>query len=68
MENTLVKITNLYEKYKTSPNTVHKLEYYVNTQLPALLEKYYEHEKQRLFLEKESDKYINNFLTDPNQQ
>ena len=49
MESILVKITNLYEKYKTSPNTVHKLEYYVNTQLPALLEKYYEHEKQRLF-------------------
>ena len=68
MEGSIVKLTGLYEKYKTSPNTISKLEYYINTQLPALLDKYYEHEKQRLFLEKESKKYINNFLTDPNQQ
>ena len=68
MEGSIVKLTSLYEKYKTSPNTISKLEYYINTQLPALLDKYYEHEKQRLFLEKESKKYINNFLTDPNQQ
>ena len=68
MENSLVKLTSLYEKYKNSPNTISKLEYYVTTQLPSLLEKYYEHEKRRLFLEKESQKYINNFLTDPNAQ
>ena len=68
MESLLVKITSLYEMYKTSPNTISKLDYYINTQLPSLLHKYNEQEKKRLFLEKESDKYINNFLTDPNQQ
>ena len=68
MENSIVKITSLYEMYKTSPNTISKLEYYINSQLPSLLHKYNEQEKRRLFLEKESDKYINNFLTDPNQQ
>jgi len=68
MESSLVKLTSLFEKYKKSPNTISKLEYYIAIQLPALLDKYYEHEKQRLFLEKESKKYINNFLTDPNQQ
>ncbi len=68
MESSLVKITNLYEKYKSSPNTIQKLEYYLSSQLPSLLDKYYEHEKQRIFLEKESKKYINNFLTDPQEQ
>ena len=51
MESSLVKITNLYEKYKSSPNTIQKLEYYLSSQLPSLLDKYYEHEKQRIFLE-----------------
>ena len=33
-----------------------------------MLEKYNEQEKRRLFLEKESEKYINSFLTNPEQQ
>ena len=68
MEESLVKITSLYEKYRSSPNTISKLQYYLNTQLPSLLDKYNEQEKRRLFLEKESDKYINAFLTNPEQQ
>ena len=68
MEESLVKITSLYEKYRSSPNTISKLQYYLNTQLPSLLDKYNEQEKRRLFLEKESEKYINAFLTNPEQQ
>jgi len=68
MECSLVKITQLYEQYKTSPNTIEKMEYYINTQLPGLLKKYNEQEKKRIFLEKQSIQYINEFLTNPNQQ
>ena len=46
MENSIVKITSLYEMYKTSPNTISKLEYYINSQLPSLLHKYNEQEKR----------------------
>ena len=68
MEQVIAKLTLLYTTYQKSPNTIQKLEFYINKQLPALLEKYNEQEKRRLFLEKESAKYINEFLTNPNQQ
>ena len=68
MEGSLVKITSLYEMYKSSSGTITKLEYYINTQLPSLLEKFNVQERKLLFLEKESNKYINNFLTDPDRQ
>ena len=68
MENSLVKITNLYQLYKSSPSTITKLEYYINTQLPSLLYKFNEQEMKQLFLEKESSKYITNFLTNPELQ
>ena len=68
MEGSLVKITSLYEMYKSSSGTITKLEYYINTQLPSLLEKFNVQERKLLFLEKESNKYINNFLTDPERQ
>ena len=68
MENCLVKMTSLYETYKSSPATIEKLEYYINTQLPGLLHKFNEQEKKKLFLEKESNKYITNFLTNPERQ
>ncbi len=63
MENLIVKITQLYEKHKKSPKTLEKLTYYVEKQLPALLEKYNAQEKRRIFLEKESKRYINSFLS-----
>ena len=68
MEQVIAKLTLLYITYQKSPNTIQKLEFYINKQLPALLEKYNEQEKKRLFLEKESAKYINEFLTNPDQQ
>ena len=68
MEQSLVKITSLYDQYKTSPNTIEKMGYYIHTQLPGLLQKYNEQEKKRIFLEKQSVQYINEFLTNPNRQ
>ena len=63
MENIIVKITKLYEKHKKSPKTIDKLTYYVEKQLPALLDKYDALEKRRIYLEKESKRYINSFLS-----
>ena len=62
MENIIVKITTLFEKHKKSPKTIEKLTYYVEKQLPALLDKYDAQEKRRIFLERESNLYINSFL------
>ena len=62
MENIIVKITKLYEKHKKSPKTIDKLTYYVEKQLPALLDKYDALEKRRIYLEKERIKY-KEFLT-----
>ena len=63
MENIIVKITTLFEKHKKSPKTIEKLTYYVEKQLPALLDKYDAQEKRRIFLERESNRYINSFLS-----
>lgn len=63
MENLIVKITQLYEKHKSSTKTIEKLSYYVEKQLPALLDKYNAQEKRLIFLEKASKRYINNFLS-----
>lgn len=68
MENSLVKITELYKLYKSSPNTIKKLNFYINKQLPGLLEKFHKQEERIIFLEKESKKYINDFLTNPERQ
>ncbi len=68
MEESVSKLTVLYNLYKDSPNTLQKLEFYIHKQLPALLDKFNEQEKRRMFLEKESNIYINEFLTNPDQQ
>ena len=68
MENLIVKITQLYEKHKKAPKTIEKLKYYVEKQLPALLDKYDAQEKRRVILEMESKKYINTFLSEPENQ
>jgi len=68
MENLIVKITQLYEKHKGSPKTLQKLSYYIDKQLPALLDKYNAQEKRLLFLEKEGRRYINNFLSNEDYQ
>ena len=63
MENLLIKITQLHEKHKKSPKTIEKLTYYIEKQLPALLDKYNAQEKRRIYLERESKRYINSFLS-----
>jgi hypothetical protein len=68
MDKLNLKIIELYEKYKENPNTIAKLDFYVTKQLPGLLEKFYKSEKRKIFLEKESHKYINEFLTNPEKQ
>ena len=68
MENSLIKITELYNLYKNSPNTISKLDFYICKQLPGLLDKFNKQEQKKLFLEKESEKYINDFLTNPEKQ
>lgn len=68
MENLLVKITQLYNKHKKSPKTIEKLTYYVEKQLPVLLDKYDAQEKRRIYLERESKHYINSFLSHPEFQ
>ena len=68
MESILCKVDELYDLYKSSPETLKKMDFYVNKQLPGLLKKFDDQEKKNLFLQKESDKYINDFLTNPENQ
>ena len=68
MENIFVKITQLYNKHKKSPKTLEKLTYYIEKQLPALLDKYNAQEKRRIYLERESKRYINSFLSNAELQ
>ena len=49
MEESVSKLTVLYNLYKDSPNTLQKLEFYIHKQLPALLDKFNEQEKRRMF-------------------
>ena len=68
MEDSLVKISDLYKTYKSSPGTISKLENYINTQLPPLLREFNEQEINQLLLEKKKNKYINTYLTNHNRQ
>tara|TARA_Y100000287_G_scaffold144572_1_gene119339 strand:- start:2707 stop:4236 length:1530 start_codon:yes stop_codon:yes gene_type:complete len=68
MESILCKVGELYDLYKSSPGTLKKMDFYINEQLPGLLKKFDDQEKKNLFLEKESNKYINDFLTNPEKQ
>lgn len=68
MESILCKVAELYNLYNSSPETLKKMDVYINKQLPGLLKKIYDQEKKNLFFQKESDKYINDFLTNPERQ
>ena len=68
MENLVSKIYELHNKYEKSEKVLGKLNYYIHTQLPSLLEKYNEKEKKRLYVEKEKKIYINDFLSNPETQ
>ena len=68
MEKIIHKITQMHEKYKKMPKIMKQFEIYITKNLPKLLEKMREEEEKKLFLEKESYIYKNNFLSDPNRQ
>ena len=40
MEKLLVSITKLHDKYKNSSKTLEKIQYYIDKQLPPLIEQY----------------------------
>ena len=68
MENLVSKIYELHNQYEKSEKVLGKLNYYIHTQLPSLLEKYNEKENKRLYVEKEKKIYINDFLSNPETQ
>ena len=68
MDKSISKINEFYNLYKDSPNTIEKHNFYIHKQLPELLKKFNNQEIRRIFLEKESEKYINDFLTNPENQ
>lgn len=49
MESILCKVAELYDLYKSSPETLKKMDFYVNKQLPGLLKKFDDQEKKNLF-------------------
>ena len=52
MENLVSKIYELHNKYEKSEKVLGKLNYYIHTQLPSLLEKYNEKEKKTIICRK----------------
>ena len=62
MDNILVSIHSLYEKYREEPKTLKKLQTYVINELPILMEQYHKQELNKIKIEKESNNYIQNFL------
>ena len=68
IDNIIGKIVKLYDLHKNSDKTILKMKDYIEKDLPILLKKYSDDEKRKLFLEKESNKYVNDFLTNPNYQ
>ena len=68
MEELVGEISKLYTKYQKSPKVLDKFNFYIKKQLPSLLEKYTRQEEKRIYIEKESNKYINEFLSNPDKQ
>jgi len=68
MENLLVSITKLHDKYKDNPKTIQKLQYYIDKQLPPLMDQYNKHLKNKILIEKKTKDYIDKFLNCSNKQ
>ena len=68
MNNIFTTVNGLYEKYRDYPNTISKFEYYINNELPLIIQQYHSKEKTRIVVEKESEKYIQTFFNSPNKQ
>lgn len=68
MEKLLVSITKLHDKYKDNPQTIEKLQYYIDKQLPPLIERYNKNLKNKILIEKKTKDYIDKFLNCSNKQ
>ena len=68
MEKLLVSITKLHDKYKNSSKTLEKIQYYIDKQLPPLIEQYNKGLQNEILVEKESKHYIDKFLNCSNKQ
>tara|TARA_B110000008_G_scaffold251524_1_gene265509 strand:- start:2652 stop:4160 length:1509 start_codon:yes stop_codon:yes gene_type:complete len=68
MEKLLVSITKLHDKYKNSPKTIEKLQYYIDNQIPPIMEQYNKHLKNKLLIEKKTKDYVDKFLNCSNKQ
>ena len=68
MEKLVSEVSKLYNEYANETKVLDKMTYYITKQLPSLLEKYNNQEKKRVYVEKEKQKYINDFLSNPDVQ
>ena len=55
-------LDKLIKKYEKEPNILEKLKEHLEVQLPKILSTYHQREQRKLNLEKESEKYIHQFL------
>ena len=68
LQNMSVSLSNLYEKYQEQPEVLAKMEEYLNKQFPHALELYINRINRKQNLEKQSNLYIDKFLSNPEQQ
>ena len=68
MESLLISITKLHDKYKDNPETIQKIQYYIDKQLPPLVDQYNKHLKNKILIEKKTKDYIDKFLNCSNKQ
>ena len=68
MNNIFNTVNGLYEKYRDEPNTISKFENHIINEMPLLIEQFHKQEKNRIIIEKESEKYLQNFFNPPNKQ
>jgi len=68
LQNMSVSLTKLYEKYQEQPEVLAKMEEYLNKQFPHALELFVNRINRKQNLEKQSNLYIDKFLSNPEQQ
>ena len=68
LQNMTISLNNLYEKYKEQPEVLAKMEEYLNKQFPHALELFINRINRKQNLEKQSNLYIDKFLSNPEQQ
>lgn len=61
-EELIASIDKLYLEYSDNNDVIKKLKYYLDNQLPNLLNKFIDREKEKKYIEKEVTEFTNNFL------